>query len=162
MITFLFLLVLFSAIEIVDVWLRHLSIEKNRYLYIRLFPEPSRLSKEQLPPPFARFMLRVTTTGTNRRPYISPGKLYFHVLFFFFSYSVIDCMFRLSIWNSLSISTLLDRVRSVYTTIPRPHCLGLYRVCYCLGAQCAPIRVYLPIAICRGRFTYQYILDLFC
>ncbi|XP_055834230.1 BTB/POZ domain-containing protein At1g21780 isoform X2 [Solanum dulcamara] len=37
-----------------------------------LFPEPSRLSKEQLPPPFARFMLRVTTTATNRRPYISP------------------------------------------------------------------------------------------
>lgn len=55
--------------------LRHLSIEKNRYLYIRLFPEPSRLSKEQLPPPFARFMLRVTATGTNRRPHISPGKL---------------------------------------------------------------------------------------
>ncbi|KAM3394745.1 BTB/POZ domain-containing protein [Capsicum galapagoense] len=56
----------------IGIWNWHLSIEKNRYLYIRLFPEPSRLSKEQLPPPFARFMLRVTTTGTNRRPYISP------------------------------------------------------------------------------------------
>ncbi|OIT30406.1 PREDICTED: BTB/POZ domain-containing protein At1g21780 [Nicotiana attenuata] len=56
----------------IGIWNWHLSIEKNRYLYIRLFPEPSRLSKEQLPPPFARFMLRVTTTGTNRRPHISP------------------------------------------------------------------------------------------
>ncbi|CAK9142250.1 unnamed protein product [Ilex paraguariensis] len=51
-------------------WNWYLSIEKNRYLYIRLFPEPSRVSKEQ--PPVARFVLRVTTTGTNRRPYISP------------------------------------------------------------------------------------------
>lgn len=56
----------------IGIWNWHLSIEKNRYLYIRLFPEPSRLSKEQLPPPFARFMLRVTATGTNRRPHISP------------------------------------------------------------------------------------------
>lgn len=56
----------------IGIWNWHLSIEKNRYLYIRLFPEPSRLSKEQLPPPFARFMLRLTTTATNRRPHISP------------------------------------------------------------------------------------------
>ncbi|XP_060198032.1 BTB/POZ domain-containing protein At1g21780 [Lycium barbarum] len=57
----------------IGLWNWHLSIEKNRYWYIRLFPEPSRLSKEQLPPPpFARFMLRVTATGTNRRPLISP------------------------------------------------------------------------------------------
>ncbi|KAL3324192.1 hypothetical protein AABB24_038395 [Solanum stoloniferum] len=56
----------------IGIWNWHLSIEKNRNLYIPLFPEPSRLSKEQLPPPFARFMLRVTTTGTNRRPHISP------------------------------------------------------------------------------------------
>ncbi|KAK4708409.1 hypothetical protein R3W88_029334 [Solanum pinnatisectum] len=56
----------------IGIWNWHLSIEKSRYLSIRLFPEPSRLSKEQLPPPLARFMLRVTTTGTNRRPHISP------------------------------------------------------------------------------------------
>lgn len=54
----------------VGIWNWQLSIEKNRYLYIRLFPEPSRISKEQ--PPLAKFVLRVTTTGTNRRPYISP------------------------------------------------------------------------------------------
>lgn len=54
----------------VGIWTWQLSIEKNRYLYIRLFPEPSRLSKEQ--PPIAKFVLRVTTSGTNRRPYISP------------------------------------------------------------------------------------------
>ncbi|XP_059460031.1 BTB/POZ domain-containing protein At1g21780 [Corylus avellana] len=54
----------------VGIWNWHLSIEKNRYLYIRLFPEPSRVSKEQ--PPLARFVLRVSNTGANRRPYISP------------------------------------------------------------------------------------------
>ncbi|KAA8538457.1 hypothetical protein F0562_027997 [Nyssa sinensis] len=52
----------------VGIWNWHLSIEKNRYLYIRLFPEPSRVSKEQ--PPIARFVLRIC--GANRRPYISP------------------------------------------------------------------------------------------
>lgn len=54
----------------IGIWNWILSIEKNRYMYIRLFPEPSRVSKEQ--PPVARFVLRVTTTGTNRKPYISP------------------------------------------------------------------------------------------
>ncbi|KAK1258504.1 BTB/POZ domain-containing protein [Acorus gramineus] len=53
-------------------WLmRFLSVEKNRYMYIRLYPEPCRLSKEQ--PPMARFILRVCNVGGNRRPYISPG-----------------------------------------------------------------------------------------
>lgn len=51
--------------------IRHFSIEKNRYLYIRLFPEPSRVSKEQ--PPLARFVLRVSSPGPGRKPYISPG-----------------------------------------------------------------------------------------
>lgn len=46
-------------------------MEKNRYLYIRLFPEASRTSKEQ--PPIARFVLRVSNAGANRRPYTSPG-----------------------------------------------------------------------------------------
>ncbi|KAK9162262.1 hypothetical protein Syun_003164 [Stephania yunnanensis] len=54
----------------VGIWNWHLSIEKNRYLYIRLFPEPSRASKDQ--PPIARFVLRVSNLGANRRPYISP------------------------------------------------------------------------------------------
>ena len=54
----------------VGIWNWHLSIEKNRYMYIRLFPELSRASKEQ--PPIARFVLRVSNTGSNRRFYISP------------------------------------------------------------------------------------------
>ncbi|XP_031272395.1 BTB/POZ domain-containing protein At1g21780-like [Pistacia vera] len=54
----------------VGIWNWHLSVEKNRYLYIRLFPEPSRLSKEQ--PPIASFVLRVSIAGANRKPYISP------------------------------------------------------------------------------------------
>ncbi|MFS7983575.1 putative chromatin remodeling & transcription regulator BTB-POZ family [Helianthus anomalus] len=54
----------------IGMWNWQLSVEKNRYLYVRLFPEPSRLSKEQ--PPIAKFIIRVTAAGTNRRPYISP------------------------------------------------------------------------------------------
>ncbi|KAL9665871.1 hypothetical protein QQ045_000192 [Rhodiola kirilowii] len=54
----------------VGIWNWYLSIEKNRYMHIRLFPEQSRLSKEQ--PPIARFILRVVIPGTSREPYISP------------------------------------------------------------------------------------------
>ncbi|KAM6579243.1 hypothetical protein CsatA_003017 [Cannabis sativa] len=54
----------------VGLWNWHLSVEKNRYMYIRLFPEPSRLSKDQ--PPLARFVLKVSNSAGSRRPYISP------------------------------------------------------------------------------------------
>ncbi|KAI5668694.1 hypothetical protein M9H77_18547 [Catharanthus roseus] len=54
----------------IGLWNWHLSIEKNRNMYVRLFPEPSRMSKEQ--PPIARFVLRFTASATNRKPYISP------------------------------------------------------------------------------------------
>ncbi|XP_073134552.1 BTB/POZ domain-containing protein At1g21780 [Henckelia pumila] len=54
----------------IGIWNWHLSVEKNRSVYIRLFPEPSRVSKDQ--PPIARFVIRVTTSGSNRRPFISP------------------------------------------------------------------------------------------
>ncbi|KAE8714341.1 BTB/POZ domain-containing protein [Hibiscus syriacus] len=54
----------------VGLWNWHLSVEKNRYLYIRLFPEPSRVSKEQ--PPYAKFILRISNVGVNRKLYISP------------------------------------------------------------------------------------------
>ncbi|KAL6214988.1 hypothetical protein ACLB2K_014420 [Fragaria x ananassa] len=54
----------------VGIWNWHFSIEKNRYLYIRLFPEQSRLTKEQ--PPFARFVLRLTSSAFGRQTYASP------------------------------------------------------------------------------------------
>ncbi|KAL8141227.1 hypothetical protein V2J09_007248 [Rumex salicifolius] len=49
---------------------RHLSIKKNRYLDVRLFPEMSKVSKEK--PPFASFILRVNSSGGSRKPYVSP------------------------------------------------------------------------------------------
>lgn len=61
-----------------EVWIgcfRYLSVEKNRSVYIRLFPEPSRISKEQ--PPLARFVIRVSTSASNRRPYVSPSAYIF-------------------------------------------------------------------------------------
>jgi len=54
----------------IGIWNWHLWVEKNRFLNIRLFPEASRVSKEQ--PPIARFIIRVSNSGPNRRPYISP------------------------------------------------------------------------------------------
>lgn len=52
------------------IWNWFLSIEKNKYMYIRLFPEPSRLSKEQTP--LAKFVLRVSSSAPGKKPYISP------------------------------------------------------------------------------------------
>ncbi|CAO2827926.1 unnamed protein product [Amaranthus hypochondriacus] len=60
-------------------WNWHIAIEKNRYLNVRLFQEPSRQSKDQ--PPLARFILRVFNLGISRRTYISPGLLAFCWLF---------------------------------------------------------------------------------
>ncbi|EPS73986.1 hypothetical protein M569_00766, partial [Genlisea aurea] len=51
-------------------WNWHLTVERNRSIYIRLFPEQSRALKEQ--PPIARFVIRVTTSASTRRPYVSP------------------------------------------------------------------------------------------
>ncbi|GLT85062.1 hypothetical protein SLE2022_032640 [Rubroshorea leprosula] len=56
----------------VGIWNWHLSVEKNRYLYVRLFRETSKVSKEN--PPIAVFVLRVSSAGAARKPYISPGE----------------------------------------------------------------------------------------
>ncbi|KAI3442710.1 BTB domain-containing protein [Psidium guajava] len=51
------------------IWNWHLSVERNRHLYVRLFPELSRISKEQ--PPLARFVVRVSVAGTGRKLFTS-------------------------------------------------------------------------------------------
>ncbi|KAJ8773342.1 hypothetical protein K2173_028519 [Erythroxylum novogranatense] len=52
----------------VGIWNWHLSLEKNRYVYVRLFPV---LSKER--PPIASFVLRLSNIGAQLRPHhISP------------------------------------------------------------------------------------------
>lgn len=40
-------------------------------MYIRLFPETSKLCRDQ--PPIARFVLRVSSSGGNRKPIILSG-----------------------------------------------------------------------------------------
>lgn len=50
---------------------RYLSVEKARYVYVRLFPEPGRVAKER--PPLARFLLRACWSGPPRRSCVSPG-----------------------------------------------------------------------------------------
>ncbi|KAE9603938.1 hypothetical protein Lal_00002244 [Lupinus albus] len=54
----------------VGIWNWYLSIERNRYLYIHLFPEPSRVSKEN--PPVAKFILRVSNASSSRKFSVSP------------------------------------------------------------------------------------------
>lgn len=67
----LFVALLINSCGVLDDDWRHLSIERNRFLSVRLFPELSRVSKEQ--PPIAKFVLRVSNVGPNRKLYISPG-----------------------------------------------------------------------------------------
>lgn len=54
----------------IGLWNWHLSIEKNRHLHIRLFPEVTRVSREQ--PPIATFVMRVLNMTGNRRPITHP------------------------------------------------------------------------------------------
>ncbi|KAL6651719.1 hypothetical protein ACP70R_010644 [Stipagrostis hirtigluma subsp. patula] len=52
------------------IWNWFMAVEKSRSMYIRLFPEPGRVAKEQ--PPLARFVFRVSSAGPNRRTCVSP------------------------------------------------------------------------------------------
>ncbi|XP_051129443.1 BTB/POZ domain-containing protein At1g21780-like [Andrographis paniculata] len=52
------------------IWNWHLLVERSWSTFIRLFPEPSRVSKEQ--PPVARFVLRVTIPSSNYRSFVFP------------------------------------------------------------------------------------------
>ncbi|KAK7410611.1 hypothetical protein VNO78_01544 [Psophocarpus tetragonolobus] len=54
----------------VGIWNWYFSVVRNRYLYIHLFPEPSQVSKDH--PPFARFILRVSDSGSSCSFHISP------------------------------------------------------------------------------------------
>ena len=62
-----------SPADVMNPHNRYLSVEKSRSVYVRLFPEPGRLAKEQ--PPLARFVLRVSWVGPPRRSSVSPGLL---------------------------------------------------------------------------------------
>ncbi|KAK8946992.1 BTB/POZ domain-containing protein [Platanthera zijinensis] len=52
------------------IWNWYLSVDRNRSLCIRLYPEPCRITKEQ--PPFAKFIFRVSNFGPGRRSCVSP------------------------------------------------------------------------------------------
>ncbi|KAK9271243.1 hypothetical protein L1049_026833 [Liquidambar formosana] len=54
----------------VGIWNWHLSVEKNPYLNIRLFPESSPVSIEQFP--IAKFVLRVYNASAGSKPHILP------------------------------------------------------------------------------------------
>ncbi|KAL1833666.1 hypothetical protein DCAR_0103765 [Daucus carota subsp. sativus] len=54
-------------------WTWHLSVEKDQTMYVRLYPEPTRIAREQ--PPIARFIIRVEVVNVgyqNLGPHVSP------------------------------------------------------------------------------------------
>lgn len=80
---------------------RYLSIERNRYLYIHLFPEPSKVSKEH--PPVARFIVRVSNTGSSRKFYISPGLSSssdtFCLVGYLSNFNLVCCLYEMSFYK---------------------------------------------------------------
>ncbi|KAG0463632.1 hypothetical protein HPP92_019701 [Vanilla planifolia] len=50
---------------------RHLTVEKNKQLFVKLYPEPSTLTKEQ--PPIATFIIKIVSSAPNRKTLIHPG-----------------------------------------------------------------------------------------
>ncbi|KAH9618513.1 hypothetical protein KSS87_022101 [Heliosperma pusillum] len=54
----------------IGLWNWHLVLEKNRVLMIKLYPEISKLSKEN--PPIASFIIRVLSSVGDRKPLVHP------------------------------------------------------------------------------------------
>lgn len=50
---------------------RHLSVEKNRILYVKLYPEISAVTRDN--PPIASFIARVVCSAGGRKTLIHPG-----------------------------------------------------------------------------------------
>ncbi|KAJ6776765.1 hypothetical protein OIU74_000869 [Salix koriyanagi] len=51
-------------------WNWHLSVEKNRVLFVKLYPETSNLTREN--PPIASFIIRVVSSAGDRKALIHP------------------------------------------------------------------------------------------
>lgn len=50
---------------------RYLTVERNKQLYVKLYPEVSSLTREQ--PPIASFIIKLISSSPNRRTLIHPG-----------------------------------------------------------------------------------------
>lgn len=59
---------------------RHLSVEKNRLLYVKLYPVISNLNKDQ--PPIASFVVRLRCSSGDCRSLVHPGNSPFNSLNF--------------------------------------------------------------------------------
>ena len=67
-------------------------MEKDQTMYVRLYPEPTRIAREQ--PPIARFIIRVEVVNVgyqNLGPHVSPGKD--HVFFRFLCFLLCVVLF---------------------------------------------------------------------
>lgn len=55
---------------------RHLTVERNKHLLVKLYPEVSNLTREQ--PPIASFVIKlVSTSSPNRKTIVHPGCFFF-------------------------------------------------------------------------------------
>ncbi|KAH6821028.1 BTB/POZ domain-containing protein [Perilla frutescens var. hirtella] len=59
-------------------WLLHLSVEKSRSLFIKLYPEISNLTRDN--PPIASFVIRVVSSVGDRKCSVHPGKSCYFIL----------------------------------------------------------------------------------
>ena len=63
----------FNDMFSLDLYWRHLSVEKNRVLFVKLYPEVSNLTREN--PPIASFIIRVVCSAGDRKALTHPGKM---------------------------------------------------------------------------------------
>lgn len=71
---------------------RHLSVEKNRVLFVKLFPEISNLTRDN--PPIASFIVRVVSSVGDRKAITHPGLSFFLLFVFVFgSFYFFFCYF---------------------------------------------------------------------
>lgn len=76
---------LLSIIKPLFLFNRHIAVEKNRILTVKLYPEISNITKDN--PPVASFIIRAISSDKDRKVLVHPGIviiIYFIHPFFFF------------------------------------------------------------------------------
>lgn len=81
---------------------RHLSVEKNRMLFVKLYPEISSLSRDK--PPIASFIIRVISSAGGRKSLAHPGNSSIHA----------------QSWKCLLWNKSLDALTGKFHDIARP------------------------------------------
>lgn len=79
-------------------------MEKNRQLFVKLYPETSNLTREN--PPIASFIIRVLSSVGDRKALIHPGNKLKLCLHFFDTFSVFISCFSPMIMEHVQLAIL--------------------------------------------------------